>query len=135
MRFGDLTFAARTLRHAPVFTTTAVITLALGIGASTAIFSVTNGVLLKPLPYEKPRELVVATMEMRKRNVKNWLFSNADFIDLRNGTQQVFQEIAGVSTGRGSLPGRDGSPEQIRFATVTTNFFRTLGAHVIMGRN
>lgn len=135
MAFGDFSFAVRTLRKSPVFTVTAVVTLALGIGASTAIFSVANGVLLRPLPYRNPQQLVVATIEMRKRNVKDWLFSGADFIDFRNGTRQVFQEVSAVATGRGPLPGRDGTPQQVRFAGVTPNFFRTLGARIVIGRN
>jgi putative ABC transport system permease protein len=135
MALRDLSLAARTLRKSPVFTATAVITLALGIGASTAIFSVTNGVLLRPLPYKNPSRLVVATVELRKRNVKDWLFSNADFLDFRNGTKPVFEEVSGVITGRGPLPARDGTPEQVRFALVTTNFFHTLGARILIGRD
>lgn len=135
MRLGDFGFAARTLRRSPVFTVIAVITLALGVGASTAIFSVTNGVLLRPLPYKNPDRLVVATVELRKRNVKDWFFSSADFLDFRSGTQSVFDAVSGVTTGRGPLPAKDGTPEQVRFAGVTSNFFRTLGGRIIIGRD
>jgi putative ABC transport system permease protein len=135
MFLNDLILAVRVLRKSPVFTATSTITLALGIGASTAIFSVANGVLLRPLPYKDPGKLVVASIELRARNVKDWLFSNADFLDFREGTHSVFQEVAGVATGRGPLPRRDGTPEQVRFALVTTNFFRTMGARIAIGRD
>ncbi len=135
MPFGELSFAARSLRKSPVFSVTAVVTLALGIGASAAIFSVANGVLLRPLPYKDPGQLVIASPELRKRNVKDWPFSNADFLDFRNGTRSAFQEVSAVATGRGSLPGRDGRPEQVRFAAVSDNFFPTVGAHIVIGRD
>jgi len=85
MDFHDLTVAARVLRKSPVFAVTAALTIALGVGASTAIFSVTNAVLLRPLPYRNPDRLVVACSDLRKRNVRDFPFSNADFIDLREG--------------------------------------------------
>ncbi len=135
MPFKDLAYAARTLRNSPVFAVTAAVTLALGVGASTAIFSVTNAVLLRPLPYAHPDRLVVACGDMRKRNVKDFPFSNADFFDLRNGTKTMFEDFAGVFTGRGSLPREDGTPEEVRFATVTPNFFRMLGGRVAFGRD
>ncbi len=131
----DFVYAARTLRNSPVFTAAAAVTLALGIGAGTAIFSVTNAVLLRPLPYKDPSRLVVACGEMRKRSVKDWPFSNADFFDLRTGTRGAFADLAGVNTGRGSLPREDGTPEEVRFAGVTPNFFRLLGARIALGRD
>ncbi|HEY1947616.1 MAG TPA: hypothetical protein VGG97_11450, partial [Bryobacteraceae bacterium] len=94
MFFRDLAYASRTLRNSPIFTLTAVVTLALGVGASTAIFSVTNAVLLRQLPYRDADRLVVASGELRARNVKDWPFSNADFIDLRNGATRTFESFA-----------------------------------------
>ena len=86
MDFRDLAVAARVLRKSPVFALTAALTIALGVGASTAIFSVTNAVLLRPLPYRDPGRVVVACSDLRKRNVRDFPLSNADFIDLREGT-------------------------------------------------
>jgi len=135
MLFRNLTYAVRTLGRSPVFAATAAITIALGIGASTAIFSVTNAVLLRPLPYKNPDRLVFAISDMRKRNVKDFPFSNANFVDLRNGTAAVFEELGAVRTGRGIINREDGSPEQIRSAGVTPNFFHMMGAKILHGRD
>src|SRR3984885_2168928 len=114
--FGkDLKYAIRTLLKSPVFSLTAIITIALGVGASTAIFSVTNAVLLRPLPYKDPARLVIVGMDLRKRNVKDLPLSNADYIDLREGTKALFADMAGVFTGRLVVSREDGTPEQIRF--------------------
>jgi predicted permease len=131
----DLGIAVRVLARSPQFTLIAVITIALGLGASAAIFSVTHAVLLQPLPYKDPQRLVLAGMELRQRHVKDLQFSNADFIDLREGTKQAFEDFGGVFTFRGVIPAQDGRPEQVRFATVTTNFFRVMGAGIAVGRD
>ncbi len=135
MLFRDFAYAVRTLRKSPVFAATAVITIALGIGASTAIFSVTNAVLLRPLPYKNPARLVFAISSMRKRGVKDFPFSNADFIDLRNGAGAMFEDLGAVRSGRAIVPREDGSPEQIRWASVTPNFFRMMGGRIALGRD
>lgn len=131
----DLAYAARSLGKSPVFMTTAVVTIALGIGASTAIFSVTNAVLLRPLPYGNPDRLIIACGDMRKRNVKDFPFSNAEYFDLRETDKNTFEDFAGVQTGRGPVLREDGTPEQVRFAAVTPNFFRVMGARIQMGRD
>src|SRR5450631_962622 len=130
----DFLLAVRGLWQSPVFALTAILTIALGIGASTAIFSVTNAVLLRPLPYKGPDRLVFALSDMRKRNVKDFPFSNADFLDLRNGSTAVFQDVAAVQTFRNVVPREDGSPELIRGAAVSTNFFGMMGAATVLGR-
>jgi putative ABC transport system permease protein len=135
MALRDLAFAGRTLRKSPVFALTAILTIALGVGASTAIFSVTNAVLLRPLPYKDPDRLVIAASDMRARNVRDFPLSNEEFIDLRDGTRDAFQDFAGVFTFRNILPGEDAAPEQVRTAVVTTNFFRLLGAKIALGRD
>src|SRR5438067_1563110 len=114
----DLKFAARTLRRSPVFTATAAVTIALGIGASTAIFSVANGVLFRPLPYSDPDRLVVVYADLRTRANYAMPFSNENYADIRNGTRDVFEDLAAVATSRQVLPREDGTPEQVRFGRV-----------------
>ena len=112
----DFFYAFRTLRKSPIFTITVVVTIALAIGASTAIFSVTNGVVLRQLPYKDPERLVLARSDLQARNVKDFPMSNVDFLDLRNGAKNSFEDFAAVNTGRVTLPGLDGAPERVRIA-------------------
>jgi predicted permease len=132
---NDLSYAFRTLRKSPVFTITVVVTIALAIGASTAIFSVTNGVLLRQLPYKDPEHLVLACSDLQRRNVKDFPLSNVDFLDLRNGAKNNFEDFAAVNTFRAILPGLDGTPERVRMAAVSTNFFQMMGGSIIAGRD
>ena len=135
MLLRDFAYAVRTLRKSPVFTVTAVVTIALGIGASTAIFSVTNAVLLRPLPYKDPDRLVLACADLRTRNVRDFPFANADFFDLRSGAKTMFEDFAAIRTGRPIFPREDGTPEQVRGAFVTTNTLRLLGVRIVAGRD
>lgn len=127
--------ATRGLLKSPVFAVTAIVTIALGIGASTAIFSVTRAVLLQPLPYKDPGRLVYAGMELRHRHVRDLPFSNADFIDLREGTKDAFEGFGGVFTQRIVITREDGTPEQVSIAVATTNFFPLMGAKIAFGRD
>ena len=131
----DLSYAFRTLRKSPIFTITVVVTIALAIGASTAIFSVTNGVLLRKLPYKDPERLVIVASDMQKRNVKDFPMSNVDFLDLRNGAKNSFDDFAVVQTGRVTFPALDGAPERVRIGVISTNFFQMMGATIIAGRD
>ena len=131
----DLAYAWRTLRKSPVFALTAAMTLALGIGASTAIFSVTDAVLLRPLPYPDSNRLVLACSDMTRRHVRDFPFSNANFIDLRNGSKDFFEDFVAINTGRGVVPREDGTSEQVVFAGITTNFFHVVGARILVGRD
>ena len=135
MLLQDFAYAWRTLRKSPVFTVTAVVTIALGIGASTAIFSVTNAVLLRPLPYRDPDRLVLACADMRARGVRDFPFSNADFFDLRSGAKTMFEDFAAIRPSRPIFPREDGTPEQVIAAFVTTNTFRLLGIRIAFGRD
>jgi putative ABC transport system permease protein len=130
----DTRIAMRTLRKNPAFALTAIVTLALGIGATTAIFSVVNAVLLRPLPYRQPDRLAVVWGDLRNRNVTNFPMSPADFRDLR-ADAHAFQDLAGVSTFRQPLAGDGFEPEQVTVGGVTTNFFSLLGAHMALGRD
>ena len=130
----DVTYAWRTLRANPAFSLTAIITIALGIGASTAIFSVVNAVLLRPLPYGDAGRLTLIWGDMVKRDVKDFPFPPGDLPDLRQqGT--LFQEMAGVATFRQPLVGDGGEPEQVTVAGVTENIFSVLRARILFGRN
>jgi predicted permease len=131
----NLRFALRIFRTSPVFGVTAIVTIALGIGASTAIFSVTNAILLQPLPFSNPDRLVLACGDMQKRDVVDYPFSSPDFMDLRNGATKMFEDFAAVSTLRGFIYKEDGTPEPIRTAGVTPNFFRLLGVKIAVGRD
>src|ERR1035437_9954127 len=93
---GDFTHAGRMLWKSPIFAATAGVTLALGIGASTAIFSMTNAVLLRPIPYRNPNRLILVFCENRAANIRSFLYSNADFMDLRGGSGEIFEDIGGV---------------------------------------
>src|SRR5260370_4444640 len=131
----DLLYAFRTLKKSPVFAVTSVVTIGLGIGGSTAIFRVTDAVLLRSLPYKDPDRLVLACSDMRRRNVKDFPLSNADFLDLRNGAKRTFEDFAAVNTFRFPLLASDGRPEQVRGAAVFTNFFRLMGVQIAFGRD
>jgi putative ABC transport system permease protein len=134
--FGkDLVYAARALRKSPVFLITATLTIALGIGASTAIFSVTNAILLRPLPYRDPDRLVVAGGDMRTRTTYDVPLSVENYMDFANGTKAAFEDMAAVSTFRNIVLRDDGTPEQVKMAGVTTNFFRMMGATIAVGRD
>lgn len=130
----DFSFAVRTLRKNPAFALTAVLTIALGIGASAAIFSVVNAVLLRPLPYKEPDRLAMIWNDLRARKVYDFPWPAGDLGDLR-AQATAFESIASISGGRGNFLGPDGKPQQITTAGVTPNFFTTLGARIAFGRN
>src|SRR5688572_2473478 len=130
---GEIGYGVRSLRNRPAFALTAILTLALGIGATTAIFSVVNAVLLRPLPYAQADRLVLVWGEMRARSVRDFPFSPPDFQDLRRGAP-AFQELAAVAGFRQPMVGDGGAPEQVRVAGATTNLLTMLGARVAVGR-
>src|SRR6266403_1182439 len=126
----DLRFAVRMLRKSPGFTAVAVLTLALGIGANTAIFSLVNGVLLRPLPYRNPNRLTMVWEKSRDGSREN--VGYATYLDWKSQNKS-FEEIAIYSSWQPVL--QVGEPEQLNGLRVTSNYFRTLGIHVQFGRD
>jgi putative ABC transport system permease protein len=129
----DLRYGARMLLKKPGFTLIAVLTLALGIGANTAIFSVVNAVLLRPLPYPESERLMQIFLNNPETASGRGNYGNADFQALRERNQS-FEKIAAVSPGnRYSMTG-SGAPEQVIGAAVTAEFFDLLGLRPQRGR-
>jgi predicted permease len=129
----DLRFALRQLLKSPAFTLLAVLTLALGIGMNTAIFSLINDLLLKGLPFQKPDELVILQAEAKERNLSQLPMSVPRFWHYRDA-QTVFSSFA-ADTGTGYILTGLGDPVQINGYDVTANYFDTLGIRPILGRN
>lgn len=128
----DLRYGIRQLMKSPMFTFVAVLTLALGIGANTAIFSVVNAVLLRPLPYNEPEQLVaVAESDTRKPEGRGAI-SYPNFFDWRTQNSS-FENIASYYTGSMALTDLD-TPVQIESATVSSNLFAVLKANPQLGR-
>jgi predicted permease len=127
---NDLKFALRQLRKSPAFTVIAVLTLALGIGANTAIFSVVNGVLLKALPFPQPEQLFAIAETSRESPHRSVSFPN--FLDWR-AQQSVFSNLAARLPMGGVISG-EGEPVRVIGRAVTANFFRTLQVDLAMGR-
>ncbi|HET7373652.1 MAG TPA: ABC transporter permease [Gemmatimonadaceae bacterium] len=135
MFVDDLRYAARTLRNSPAFAATAIVTLALAIGASTAIFSVVNAVLLRPLPYGDADRLAIVSQDLRARGVRDFPTGAGDVPDLRAGAP-AFEGIAAVQTTRtATFTDKDGQSELISAAAATTNIFHILQVPVVYGRN
>ncbi|HEY6399869.1 MAG TPA: ABC transporter permease, partial [Blastocatellia bacterium] len=127
----DLRFGARMLMKQPGFTLIAVLTLALGIGANTAIFSVVNAVLLRPLPYPASGNLVVVCEAAPKGNQRN-NFSLANFIDYRD-QQTGFEQMAAYFRRDANML-FSGEPERVQSAVVSANFFELLRVRPMLGR-
>jgi hypothetical protein len=128
----DLRFAIRLLLKTPGFTAVAVVTLALGIGANTAIFSVVNTVLLKPLPYKNSEQLMLVWEEASKYGFPHNTPAPANFIDWRD-RNQVFEDMAAFADQSFNLTGI-GEPERIQGQRVSSSLFPLLGAEPILGR-
>src|SRR3954468_21900782 len=129
----DLTIGARMLRRAPAFTIVAILTLALGIGANTAIFSVLRSVLLRPLPYPHSEQLVQIWTDHRARGrtEPEWL-APPDYVDIRD-QNKTFQSVASYS-GWGPDITDGGEPEALSGLLVSGNYFSMLGTKPFIGR-
>jgi putative ABC transport system permease protein len=126
----DTRYAVRGLLKAPAFSATALLTIAIGVGATTAIFSVVHGVLLEPLPYPDADRLVRIYQQNAPAN--RWGISVADFQAVEE-QQQSFTSVAALRNGTVTLTGR-GEPEQIQVAYATSGIFETLGIEPEQGR-
>ncbi len=128
----DIRFGFRTLLRSPATSAVALFTLALGIGANTAIFSVVNGVLLEPLPYPDPDALVVIAESNPGLGFPRFSASPPNFDDWRH-QNQVFTSMAALSPGRFNLTGGE-RPEAVTGAQVTPDYFRVFGVQPALGR-
>jgi putative ABC transport system permease protein len=131
----DLRYGQRMLRNRPGFSAMVVLVLALGIGATTAIFSIVNAVLLRPLPYQEPDRLmmVFAAVERDGRSEKTGTVLGPDFIEWREQCRTCAQMAAYIGTWPGNLTGGT-EPERVRVARVTEGLFATLGVKPVLGR-
>src|SRR5215471_6577926 len=129
----DIRYGGRALMRRPGFTLAAVLALALGIGANTAIFSFVHGVLLKNLPYSHPDRIQMIYMTNAQQKLDGMPLYVGDFLDLHNMSRS-FEKVAAYTRGFGfTLPTAQGS-EYLSGAVVTADFFDVLGAKPELGR-
>jgi putative ABC transport system permease protein len=126
----DVVFGARVLIKNPAFTLAAILTLALGIGANTAIFTVTNALLLRPFPYRDPEQLVSLDVKDQSKEFGGTLLR----YELLRDRNQSFQSVAAWTTDNFNLTGH-GEPLQVPIARVSANFFSLLGVQPQLGRS
>src|SRR5580700_7063482 len=129
---NDCRYAARRLRRSPGFTLAAVLTLALGIGANVAVFTVVQAVLLNPLPYSHPEQLVRVFDDLRGSNSRDIGLSAPELWDLRDRSD-VFQEISAIWPTDANLTGGE-KPERVEALATSTNYFTMLSARPELGR-
>jgi len=128
----DVRFALRTMWKSPRITATVLLTLVLGIGANTAIFSVVNATLFRPLPFHDPEQLVVLNADLRGLGAQRAGFSVPELDDLRDRAG-VFSGVSVVFQGPGNLTGGE-HPERLESGVVSPNYFSILGARPQLGR-
>jgi predicted permease len=127
----DLRFAVRLLKKSPAFTSVAILTLALGIGANSALFSIVNAVILRPLPYPNPEQLV--TLRESKPNFATGSVSFPNFLDWQK-ENRTFSSIAAMRGGYGVTLTGLGDAEQLNTILLTSGFFEQLGVNPVLGR-
>src|SRR6185436_15982818 len=128
----DLRFAFRSFRRAPAFPLAAIATLALGIGATTAIFSTLNAVLLKPLPYPQPSDLYNIRTALTDGRVTTGMLSNGELSRL-NGTTTTIIRAAGLQPNDLTLIHADGTPQHVKVYGVSEGFFEVFGLPMTLG--
>jgi hypothetical protein len=128
----DLRYALRNLRKSPGYAAVTVLTLALGIGVNSAIFSVVNGVLLKPLPYDQPDRLVFITSQFPTLGFDQFWVSAPEFVEFRERNKS-FAEVGAYRAGAVNL-GTSEQPRRVNSAIVTSELMPVLGVAPIRGR-
>ncbi len=128
----DLRYGRRMLLKRPGFTLIAVLMLALGIGANTAIFSVVNAVLLRPLPFKEPERLLLLSEKNFKRGTDDGVVGGANFTDWQR-QNRVFENLAAFMSWNYNLTG-DGEPQRLSASVVSAGFFQMLGVEAAQGR-
>jgi len=131
-RLQDLRYAARTFRRSPGFLLLTVLTIAVGVGANAAIFSVVNAVLVRPLPFPRPNDLVLVTDTNRQTRQSNGDTSPANFLDWRV-RHHSFTGLAAFRQARFTFSSAD-RPESVPGAIVNVNFFGVLDIKPALGR-
>jgi len=129
----DLRYGARSLLARPGFTLAAVVALALGIGANTAIFSIVHTILMRPLPYDAPDRLVMVWESWPQLNLPRASLSVPSYMEYRDHVD-AFENVAAAMTWSANLTG-SGEPERVQGARVTANFLKTIGVTVASGRD
>lgn len=136
----DIRFALRSFRKAPTFTATVLLTLALGIGVGTAIFSIINAVLLKPMPYRDPDRVVMlwnyserVGLDLKRVRAGGVTMGAAEFLD-RKRLSQSFENMAALRVRNRILASEEGAEQRMNGFAVSDSFFETLGVLPIMGR-
>ncbi len=130
---NDLRYALRSLRKQPTFTAVAVLTLALSIGASTAIFSIVHGVLWRPLPYADPDRLVLLWHRMASGGMQRTRISGPDVAEFRDRAT-LFEGFAFTNNALDAALTAGSTTEHARLGVVTSNFFSVLGVRADVGR-
>ena len=133
---ADLRHTFRRLKKAPGFTFLTVMTLALGVGATTSIFSVVSGVLLEPLPYDEPENLVYMNTYFLPESgfdFPEYAVGSPEYFDYKNATRSM-EEVAAVSTESVTLTAGQGEPEVVRAGWVSPSMFTVLRASPFLGR-
>lgn len=130
--WSDIHYALRNITKKPLFGSVVILTLALGIGANAAVFTVVNGVLLQPLPYPHPERLMMVWMHNPRQGFDKDVGSYPNFADWRSGSQS-FERMSAYFGSSVTLTG-SGDPAQIRGARVTPEFFETMGVVPLRGR-
>src|SRR6201988_2925300 len=132
MLMKDLQYAFRSLLKRPGLSAVALITLALGIGVNTAIFSAVDSVLLRPLPFKEPERVMAGWEHTPHLGIARNEFAPANYFDLRN-QNQVFEDVGAFGQLSINLTG-EGEPEQLEGQLVTANVFKLLGVPAALGR-